>query len=93
MAHSECCPEKSVGLRALLGLGHVRDIRARYRDVAARQAIDHSRHEEHGQAVRRRKHREADDGADQAEDQDRAPTQSIGQGPEDRSGNQLRKGK
>ena len=61
-------------------------------DVAARQAIDHARREQHREALRHRKHGEADDGADEAEDQDGPSAESVGQHTEDGRRNQLCEG-
>ena len=73
------------------GLGHIGDVRARDRDVSTGQAVDHARRKQHRQALRDREHGEADDGADEAENQDGAPAESIGERTENRCGNELRK--
>ena len=67
----------------------VGDVGARRGDVAARQAVDDPRGEQHRQALRDGQHREADDRADQAEDQDRPPAPAVRQIAEQRRGDEL----
>ena len=90
---SERRAKQAERLRALVRFGHIADIRPRGRDVAARQTVDDSRGEQHGQAARNSEHREAHDCAEQAEDQHRPASPSIGQDAQGRCGKQLGEGK
>ena len=81
--------DQPVGARAILRLGDVGDIGARGRDVAARQAVDDARGEQHGDAVRERQHHEADDRAGEAEDQHRAAAVAVRQIAERRRRDEL----
>ena len=69
--------EHAEGLRAVLLGRDVGDVGARGRDVAARQAVDDARREQHREAVRQRQHHEADDRADEAEDQHGPPAPAV----------------
>ena len=71
--------DESICARAIFRFRDVRHVRARRRDVAARQAVDDPRSKQHRDAVRDGKHHEADHGAGQAEDQDRPAAVAIRQ--------------
>ena len=86
---AECSTNQSVCARAILGLGDVGDIGACRRDIAARQAVDDPGQEQHRDAVGHRKHHEANDCTQQAEDQDRAAAVPIRPVAEHRRGQQL----
>ena len=88
-AEPERGAEQAERLGAVLVGRHVGDVGARGRDVAARQAVDDPRGEQHREAVRERQHHEADDGAEQAEDQDRPAAPAVRQIAEQRRGEEL----
>ena len=75
--------------RAILVGRDVADVGARRGDVAARQTVDDARGEQHRQAVRERQHREADHGAEQAEDQNRPAAPAVRPVAEQRRRDQL----
>ena len=85
--------QKAKCLRSLVRLGDIGDVRAGDRDVSARQSVDDARRKQHRQALRNREHGEADHRADEAEDQDRAPPEPIGECAEHGRGHELREGK
>ena len=60
-AEPEGRAENAVGPRAILRLGDIGDVRARRRDVAARQPVDDARDEQHRNRVRHGQHDEAGD--------------------------------
>ena len=94
-ADDEAEPERRAEHPERLGavlLGRdVADVGARGRDVAARQAVDDARGEEHREAVRHRQHHEADDRADQAENQHGPPAPLVRPGAEHRRREELRR--
>ena len=88
-AETERRANEAVSTRAILRPRDICDVRARGRDVPARQAVDDAGREQHADAVRRRQHDEADHGAGEAEHQNRTPAVAVGQIAQRRRGHQL----
>ena len=78
--------------RAFVRLGHIGDVGTRDRDIPTRQPVYDPGGKQHSQTLGDREHRKADYRADETEDQDRTPPESIGKCTKHGCGNELRKG-
>ncbi|OGR73373.1 MAG: hypothetical protein A2X40_00105 [Elusimicrobia bacterium GWC2_65_9] len=73
----------------MLGLGHVRDVGLRQREVAGGDAVDEPREEDQRQGARPAENKEAREGAELADDQQRPAAVAVGELAQDGPGDQL----